>query len=176
MAIQAYNPTNWEDSPSSETPISADNLNHIESGVKAVTDAVIALYNAGISPEGIAATITAAVATSLSEKLDKIANNKTNYIIVGANNGGVQASTYRITNDSSNMNPGATGYIPTAALVCNSTPRKAANLELETDKGYVTPRDVYRIIDAVFLDNDLRLVNGKLVYTDIDGTDHVLGE
>ncbi len=68
----------------------------------------------------------------------------------------------------------ATNAIKT--LESRAVPVRAANVELETDTGYVTPRDVYRIIDAVFLENDLRLVNGKLVYTDIDGTDHVLGE
>lgn len=61
MAIQAYNPTNWEDSPSSETPISAANLNNMESGISSANAALRALENAGISPELIVDTIKAVI-------------------------------------------------------------------------------------------------------------------
>lgn len=33
-----YTPTNWENSPSTKTPIDADNLNKIESGIKEIHD------------------------------------------------------------------------------------------------------------------------------------------
>ena len=61
MAIQAYNPTTWEDSPSSETPISAANLNNMESGISSANTALQALENAGISPELIVDTIKAVI-------------------------------------------------------------------------------------------------------------------
>jgi hypothetical protein len=35
-----YTPTNWQNQPSTATPLSADNLNKIETGVKSVTDVV----------------------------------------------------------------------------------------------------------------------------------------
>ena len=61
MAIQAYNPTIWEDSPSSETPISAANLNNMESGISSANTALQALENAGISPELIVDTIKSVI-------------------------------------------------------------------------------------------------------------------
>lgn len=36
----AYIPTNWENSPSTSTPLNADNLNKLEQGVKALHDAL----------------------------------------------------------------------------------------------------------------------------------------
>ena len=61
MAIQAYNPTIWEDSPSSETPISAANLNNMESGISSANAALQALENAGVSPDLIVDTIKAVI-------------------------------------------------------------------------------------------------------------------
>ena len=171
--MNEYVKTEWVDNDS--PAISAANLNHIESGVEAVTNAVIALHNAGVSPEQITATITAAVAGSLSNKMDKLSLGSADKIIVSGANGSVQRSTYNITNADSDFNGGATNKVPTASLVCRKTPQRAANLELETDAGFVTPKDVYRIMDKIILDdNALRMDNGKLIYTDIDGNDHVL--
>ena len=61
MAIQTYNPTTWEDSPSSETPISAANLNNMESGISSANTALQALENAGISPDLIVDTIKSVI-------------------------------------------------------------------------------------------------------------------
>ena len=36
----AYTPTNWENSPSTSTPLNADNLNKLEQAVKALHDAL----------------------------------------------------------------------------------------------------------------------------------------
>lgn len=115
--MNEYVKTEWVDNDA--PALSAANLNHIESGIEAVTNAVIALHNAGVSPEQITATITEAVRSKV--------------------------------------------------------PQRAADLELETDAGFVTPKDVYKIVDKIILeDNALRMDNGKLIYTDIDGNDHVL--
>lgn len=40
MSLQNYNRTTWENSPSEQTPLNADNLNHIEDGIEHVTEAV----------------------------------------------------------------------------------------------------------------------------------------
>ena len=171
--MNEYVKTEWVDNDS--PAISAANLNHIESGVEAVTNAVIALHNAGVSPEQITATITEAVRSSLSNKMDKLGNGSGDKIIVSTANGSVQRSTYNVTNADSDFNGGATNKVPTASLVYRKTPQRAANLELETDAGFVTPKDVNRIVDKIILeDNALRTVNGELIYTDIDGNDHVL--
>ena len=171
--MNEYVKTEWVDNDS--PAISAANLNHIESGVEAVTNAVIALHNAGVSPEQITATITEAVRSSLSNKLDRLGNGSADKIIVSTANGSVQRSTYNITNADSDFNGGTTNKVPTASLVYRKTPQRAANLELETDAGFVTPKDVCKIMDKIILeDNALRMVNGELIYTDIDGNDHVL--
>lgn len=36
----AYTPTQWEDLPSTNTPLNADNMNKLEKGVKALHDAL----------------------------------------------------------------------------------------------------------------------------------------
>lgn len=41
--MKFYLKTNWQDSPSTDTPLSAENLNKIEAGIEAATNGVIAL-------------------------------------------------------------------------------------------------------------------------------------
>ncbi|MDO4831760.1 MAG: hypothetical protein Q4A46_09860, partial [Clostridia bacterium] len=41
--MNSYLKTNWQDSPSTDTPLSAENLNKIEAGIEAATNGVIAL-------------------------------------------------------------------------------------------------------------------------------------
>ncbi len=41
--MNSYSKTNWQDSPSTDTPLSAENLNKIEAGIEAATNGVIAL-------------------------------------------------------------------------------------------------------------------------------------
>lgn len=171
--MNEYVKTEWVDNDA--PPLSAANLNHIESGIEAVTNAVIALHNVGVSPEQITATITEAVRSSLSNKMNKLGGGFADRIIISTADGSVQRSTYTVTNADSDFNGDATNKVPTASLVCRKTPQRAANLELKTDAGFVTPKDVYKIVDKIFLeDNALRMDNGKLIYTDIDGNDHVL--
>lgn len=52
MAVN-YNPTNWENSPSTATPTSAANFNKIETALVALAAAVNALESAGVSWEDI---------------------------------------------------------------------------------------------------------------------------
>jgi len=151
--MNEYVKTEWVDNDS--PAISAANLNHIESGIEAVTNAVIALHNAGVSPEQITATITAAVAGSLSNKMDKLGNGSGDKIIVSTANGSVQRSTYNITNADSDFNGGATNKVPTSSLVWRKTAQRATDLGRETAAGFVTP-------------------NYKLVYVDSNDNLHVL--
>lgn len=53
MAVQEYTPTLWEDAPSSETPINAENLNHIESGIVNATGAIQDLENSALSMQDV---------------------------------------------------------------------------------------------------------------------------
>ena len=53
MAVTEYTPTLWEDAPSSETPINAENLNHIESGIVNATGAIQDLENSAISMQDV---------------------------------------------------------------------------------------------------------------------------
>ena len=121
--MNEYVKTEWVDNDS--PAISAANLNHIESGVEAVTNAVIALHNAGVSPEQITATITEAVRSSLSNKMDKLSLGSADKIIVSTANGSVQRSTYNVTNADSDFKgdtgatvpqgPAGSNYVLTAA-------------------------------------------------------------
>lgn len=53
MAVQEYTPTLWEDAPSSETPINAENLNHIESGIVNATGAIQDLEDSALSMQDV---------------------------------------------------------------------------------------------------------------------------
>ena len=53
----SYTMTQWQDAPSTETPISADNLNHIEQGIGAI------YYEAGVLEQAI---------NQLSNRVDEI--------------------------------------------------------------------------------------------------------
>lgn len=56
MSLENYTPTHWEDADSTETPINAANLNHIEDGIAAATAAIREI-------EQTLQTLTAAVQT-----------------------------------------------------------------------------------------------------------------
>ncbi len=100
-----YVPTAWVND--SIPALDAENLNHIEAGVRAVTDAVLALHAAGISPDAIAATILSAA------KLPAGADNR--LLVSAANN--IRRSDYSVTNSDGDINGGATNKVPTASLV-----------------------------------------------------------
>lgn len=53
MALQEYTPTQWEDAPSSETPITADNLNNIEGGISRATGAIQDLEEATLTMQDV---------------------------------------------------------------------------------------------------------------------------
>ena len=53
MAVQEYTPTLWEDAPSSETPINAENLNHIEGGIVNATGAIQDLESSALSMQDV---------------------------------------------------------------------------------------------------------------------------
>lgn len=100
-----YVPTAWVND--SIPALDAENLNHIEAGVRAVTDAVLALHAAGISPDAIAATILSAA------KLPAGADNR--LLVSAANN--IRRSDYSVTNSDGDINGGATNKVPTASLM-----------------------------------------------------------
>lgn len=53
MALQEYIPTQWEDAPSSETPITAANLNNMESGISRATGAIQDLEEATLTMQDV---------------------------------------------------------------------------------------------------------------------------
>ena len=79
MALQEYTPTQWEDAPSSETPITAENLNHIEGGISGANVALRALESAGVSPELIVNTIKAVIDDLLISNVLYSSNGKLYY-------------------------------------------------------------------------------------------------
>lgn len=95
MSLQNYNRTTWENSPSEQTPLNADNLNNIEGGIERATGAV----------------------QTLERKV----------------------------------------------------PAKAS--DLDSDSGYCTPQQVQEIVACYLLDGKIWIENGKLCFTDTEGTD-----
>ena len=171
MALQNYSKTTWENTPSTATPLNAANLNHIEAGIKAVTDAVIAMHNAGISPENIAATIVNAV---------KLPNGSENELVkVNSSGSFARAGTF-VSNDQTKIidNSSVEKYVPTARAIAKKL------------SGYVSNDDVFETLDnalsgnssnepALLIDDTVDQTSNPdgniiLYYVDSDGTRHNL--
>ena len=171
MALQNYSKTTWENTPSTATPLNAANLNHIEAGIKAVTDAVIAMHSAGISPENIAATIVNAV---------KLPNGSENELVKVNSSGSFARSGAFVSNDQTKIinSSSAEKYVPTARAVAKKL------------GSYPTTNDMYTALDnafsgnssnepALLLDDTVDQTSNPdgniiLYYVDSDGTRHNL--
>lgn len=171
MALQNYSKTTWENTPSTATPLNAANLNHIEAGIKAVTDAVIAMHSAGISPENIAATIVNAV---------KLPNGSENELVkVNSSGSFARAGTF-VSNDQTKIidNSSVEKYVPTARAIAKKL------------SGYASTEEVFETLDnalsgnsshepALLLDDTVDQTSNPdgniiLYYVDSDGTRHNL--
>lgn len=151
--------------------LDAENLNHIEAGIKAVTDAVIAMHNAGISPENIAATIVNAV---------KLPNGSDNELVKVNSSGSFARSGAFVSNDQTKIidNSSVEKYVPTARAIA----KKLSN--------YVSNDDVFEALDgalsgvssnepALLLDDTVDQTSNPdgniiLYYVDSDGARHNL--
>ena len=171
MALQNYSKTTWENTPSTATPLNAANLNHIEAGIKAVTDAVIAMHNAGISPENIAATIVNAA---------KLPNGSSNELVKADSSGKLNRSGAFVSNDQTKIidDSSVKKYVMTARAIA------------EKLSDYVTVTNFFEILDNVFsgdssnepallLDDTVDQTSNPdgniiLYYVDSDGTRHNL--
>lgn len=171
MALQNYSKTTWENTPSTATPLNAANLNHVEAGIKAVTDAVIAMHSAGISPENIAATIVNAV---------KLPNGSENELVKVNSSGSFARSGAFVSNDQTKIinSSSAEKYVPTARAVAKKL------------GSYPTTNDMYTALNnafsgdssnepALLLDDTVDQTSNPdgniiLYYVDSDGTRHNL--
>lgn len=190
MALQNYSKTTWENTPSTATPLNAANLNHIEAGIKAVTDAVIAMHNAGISPENIAATIVNAA---------KLPNGSNDELVKVDSSGSFARAGTFVSNDQTKIidNSSVEKYVPTARAVAkklsgyalsSSVPTKVS--DLTNDSGFASTDDVFEALDnalsgnsshepALLLDDTVDQTSNPdgniiLYYVDSDGTRHNL--
>lgn len=153
MALQNYSKTNWENAPGTATPLNATNLNHLESGIKAVTDAVIAMHNAGISPENIAATIVNAV---------KLPNGSNDELVKADSTGKLVRSGTFVSNDQTKIidNSSVEKYVPTARAIAkklsgyaptSSVPAKVSDLQNDSD--FASKADVFDALDNALSGN-----------------------
>ena len=152
--------------------LDAENLNHIEAGIKAVTDAVIAMHNAGISPENIAATIVNAA---------KLPNGSNDELVKVDSSGSFARAGTFVSNDQTKIinNSSVEKYVPTARAVA----KKLLG-------SYPTTNDMYTALDnafsgnssnepALLLDDTVDQTSNPdgniiLYYVDSDGTRHNL--
>ena len=151
--------------------LDAENLNHIEAGIKAVTDAVIAMHNAGISPENIAATIVNAA---------KLPNGSNDELVKVDSSGSFARAGTFVSNDQTKIinNSSVEKYVPTARAVAKKL------------GSYPTTNDMYTALDNAFSGNSSNepalLIDDTvdqtsnpdgniiLYYVDSDGTRHNL--
>ena len=151
--------------------LDAENLNHIEAGIKAVTDAVVAMHNAGISPENIATKIANAV---------KLPNGSNDELVKADSSGKLNRSGAFVSNDQTKIinNRSVEKYVPTARAVAKKL------------GSYPTTNDMYTALDNAFSGNSSNepalLIDDTvdqtsnpdgniiLYYVDSDGTRHNL--
>ena len=151
--------------------LDAENLNHIEAGIKAVTDAVIAMHSAGISPENIAAQIANAV---------KLPNGSNDELVKVDSSGSFARAGTFVSNDQTKIinNSSVEKYVPTARAVAKKL------------GSYPTTNDMYTALDNAFSGNSSNepalLIDDTvdqtsnpdgniiLYYVDSDGTRHNL--
>ena len=72
--MNKYTRINWENTPSTATPLTADNLNHMDEGIEQATDGVIALETEITTARGSSNSLGArldTVDTNLTKKADK---------------------------------------------------------------------------------------------------------
>ena len=84
--MNKYTRMNWENTPSTATPLTADNLNHMDEGIEQATDGAIALETEIATARGGSNSLGArldTVDTNLAKKADK-ANTLAGYGIVNA--------------------------------------------------------------------------------------------
>lgn len=114
--------------------LDAENLNHIEAGIKAVTDAVIAMHNAGISPENIATTIVNAA---------KLPNGSNDELVKVDSSGSFARAGTFVSNDQTKIinNSSVEKYVPTARAVAKKL------------GSYPTTNDMYTALDNAFSGN-----------------------
>ena len=134
--------------------LDAENLNHIEAGIKAVTDAVIAMHSAGISPENIAAKIANAV---------KLPNGSSDELIKADSTGKLNRSGAFVSNDQTKIidNSSVEKYVPTARAVAKklgdyaptgSVPTKVSDLQNDSD--FASNDDVFEALDGALSGNN----------------------
>ena len=84
--MNKYTRMNWENTPSTATPLTADNLNHMDEGIEQATDGAIALETEIATARGGSNSLGArldTVDTNLAKKADK-ANTLAGYGISDA--------------------------------------------------------------------------------------------
>lgn len=133
--------------------LDAENLNHIEAGIKAVTDAVIAMHNAGISPENIAATIVNAA---------KLPNGSNDELVKVDSSGSFARAGTFVSNDQAKIinSSSVEKYVPTARAIAkklsgyaptSSVPTKVSDLQNDSD--FVNNDDVFEALDGALSGN-----------------------
>ena len=182
--MNKYTRMNWENTPSTATPLTADNLNHMDEGIEQATDGAIVLEtevnqlksNAEIDKtnlETVKSEITAARGESetLGERLDNLLPDEVDVITSDhMRDGSVKAS--KIANDAITTDKIIAKAITASKLslelltLINSVANKAdtsdvnASLALKADKA--TTLDGYGITDAYTKTTVKSLLAGKL--------------
>ena len=108
--ITIYVMTNWQNLPTKTTPVDATNLNHIEQGIKSVTDFINTL-----NADSGKYLCQVAFTTALKNKLDGIEDNANNYTLPTASTstkGGVKVDGVTITINQAGVISAAAAAIP----------------------------------------------------------------
>lgn len=79
--MNTYKKTNWQDSPSTDTPLDAEHLNNIEDGIEAATNAVITLETSKVDKvDTYTKTETDKVIEAVTESVTALETSKANRV------------------------------------------------------------------------------------------------
>lgn len=106
--VADYTPTHWENAPSKKTPVSAENLNNIETGIQAAAEASAAAAQ-GVADLRETKADAATVTTALAKKLDAMPETQKNKIYGTGTNGKDYIYSYAASSAAPNSIVGRSG-------------------------------------------------------------------
>lgn len=118
--MNKYTRMNWENTPSTATPLTADNLNHMDEGIERATDGAIALETEIATARGSSNSLGARLDTvdaNLANKADKTSTLAGYGITDGENIGNKVTDKRKITDEDANYP--SIGYLHDYYYDCN---------------------------------------------------------
>ena len=141
-SMDSYNKIGWVNG--SEPALSAENLNHMDDGIEAATEAITSLQN---ELPSLARLRDIPEVPDVSNKANKMGVGTQNLILFSTNDGDIKRSEYNISPNKSAIKTSATRTIPTGSAIAQAINDIEAGISSQ-----ITDDRIYEIIDEMFSD------------------------